>query len=156
MFLALRVLLRMYIDDELILVEFCPECLVLNQHFALQWRHNERDGMWYHQRRHCLLKRLFRRRSKKHQSSVSQAFVWGIHRSPVNSPHKGPVTWKMLPFDDVIMVTYNVILWWTFNTLRPGDAFMYQWTVSSLVQVTARHEGSLLLTWINFNPSMDK
>ena len=27
----------------------------------------------------------------------------GIHRSPVNSPHKGPVTWKMFPFDDVIM-----------------------------------------------------
>ena len=27
----------------------------------------------------------------------------GIHRSPVNSPHKGPVTRKMFPFDDVIM-----------------------------------------------------
>ena len=26
----------------------------------------------------------------------------GIHRSPVNSPHKGPVTRKMFPFDDVI------------------------------------------------------
>ena len=24
-------------------------------------------------------------------------------RWPVNSPHKGPVTWKMFPFDDVIM-----------------------------------------------------
>ena len=31
-----------------------------------------------------------------HQSSVSLAFVRGIHRWPVNSPHKGPVTWKML------------------------------------------------------------
>ena len=27
----------------------------------------------------------------------------GIHRGPVNSPHKGPVTRKMFPFDDVIM-----------------------------------------------------
>ena len=27
----------------------------------------------------------------------------GIHRWPVNSPHKGPVTRKMIPFDDVIM-----------------------------------------------------
>ena len=27
----------------------------------------------------------------------------GIHRSPVNSPHKWPVTRKMFPFDDVIM-----------------------------------------------------
>ena len=36
----------------------------------------------------------------KHQSSASLAFVWRI----VNSPHKWPVTRKMFPFDDVIMV----------------------------------------------------
>ena len=41
----------------------------------------------------------------KHQSSASLAFVWGIHRGPVNSPHKGPVTRKMFPFDDVIVNT---------------------------------------------------
>ena len=48
---------------------------------------------------------------RKYQSSASLAFVWGIHRSPVNSPHqgpvnspyKGPITRKMFPFDDVIM-----------------------------------------------------
>ena len=40
----------------------------------------------------------------KHQSSASLAFVRGIHRSPVNSPHKWPVTRKMFPFDDVIML----------------------------------------------------
>ena len=40
----------------------------------------------------------------KHQSSASLAYVWGTHRGPVNSPHKGPVTRKMFPFDDVIMV----------------------------------------------------
>ena len=40
---------------------------------------------------------------KKHQSSASLASVRGIHRWPVNSPHKGPVTRKMFPFDDVIM-----------------------------------------------------
>ena len=39
----------------------------------------------------------------KHQSSVSLAFVWGIHRGTVNSPHKWPVTREMFPFDDVIM-----------------------------------------------------
>ena len=39
----------------------------------------------------------------KYQSSASLAFVWGIHRGPVNSSHKWPVTRKMLPFDDVIM-----------------------------------------------------
>ena len=35
---------------------------------------------------------------RKHQSSASLAFV-----SPVNSPHKWPVTRKMFPFDDIIM-----------------------------------------------------
>ena len=40
---------------------------------------------------------------RKHQRSASLAFVWGIHRRPVNSPHKWPVTRKMFPFDDVIM-----------------------------------------------------
>ena len=40
---------------------------------------------------------------RKHQSSVSLAFVRGIHRWPMNSPHKGPVTRKIFPFDDVIM-----------------------------------------------------
>ena len=44
---------------------------------------------------------------RKHQSSASLAFVQGIHQCPVNSPHKGPVTRKMFPFDDVIMVTAN-------------------------------------------------
>ena len=28
----------------------------------------------------------------------------GMHRWPVNSPHKGPVTRKLYPFDDVIML----------------------------------------------------
>ena len=40
---------------------------------------------------------------RKHQSSASLAFVRGIHRWPVNSPHKGPVIWKTFPFDEVIM-----------------------------------------------------
>ena len=35
---------------------------------------------------------------------LSLAFVRGFHRWPVNSPHKGPVTRKMFPFDDVIMM----------------------------------------------------
>ena len=44
----------------------------------------------------------------EHQSSASLAFVRGIHRWPVNSPHKGPVTRKMFPFDDVIMYSLTV------------------------------------------------
>ena len=42
---------------------------------------------------------------RKHQSSASLAFVRGIHRGPVNSPHKWPVKRKIFLFDDVIMAT---------------------------------------------------
>ena len=45
---------------------------------------------------------------RKHQNSASLAFVRGIHRGPVNSPHKWPVTRKMFPFDDVIMFILNL------------------------------------------------
>ena len=43
---------------------------------------------------------------RKHQSSTSLAFV----RWPMNSPHKGPVTRKMFPFDDVIMRCFVVVM----------------------------------------------
>ena len=53
---------------------------------------------------------------RKHQSSMSVAFLRGIHRSPVNSQHKGPVTRKKFPFDDVIMdcVDFWQETTWTF------------------------------------------
>ena len=40
---------------------------------------------------------------RKHQSSESLAVVRGTLESPVNSPHKRPVTRKMFPSDDAIM-----------------------------------------------------
>ena len=43
------------------------------------------------------------RDQRKHQSSASLAFVLGIHRWLVNSPHKGPVMRKIFPFDGAIM-----------------------------------------------------
>ena len=46
---------------------------------------------------------------RKHQSSASLAFVQEIHRGPVNFPHKWPVTRKMFPFDDVIMLVIAYI-----------------------------------------------
>ena len=44
---------------------------------------------------------------RKHQSSASLAFLWGIRWWPVNSPHKWPGTRKMFPFDEVIMLFEN-------------------------------------------------
>ena len=55
---------------------------------------------------------------RKHQSSVPLAFVKGIHRWPVDSPHKGPVTRKMFLFDDVIMLfqgLFNAAYIWYKN-----------------------------------------
>ena len=50
---------------------------------------------------------------RKHQSSASLAFVRGIHRGLVNSPHKWPVTRKMFPFDDIIVaIRLLCILTW--------------------------------------------
>ena len=69
---------------------------------ALQWRHNEHDGVSNNQHYDCFLNRLFRRRSKKTSKLRVAGPCEGIQRSPVNSPHKGPVTQKMFPFDDVI------------------------------------------------------
>ena len=43
------------------------------------------------------------RDQRKHQKLRVTDLVWGIHRWPVNSPHKGPVMQKMSPSDDVIM-----------------------------------------------------
>ena len=80
------------------------------QTVPFRWRHNGCDSVSNHKPRECLLRRLIRRTSKKHQSSASLAFVRGIHRRSMNSPHKWPVTRKMFPFDDVIMsaFSYNV------------------------------------------------
>ena len=75
---------------------------ILKCEFSLQLRHNELDSVSNHRRLVCLLNRLFRRWSKKRQSSASMAFVKGIHLSPVKSPHKGPITREMFPFNYVI------------------------------------------------------
>ena len=54
-------------------------------------------------------------RSKKHQRSAWEAVVRGIHRWPVNSPQKGPVTRKMFPFDDVIIFNLFCALWYIWQ-----------------------------------------
>ena len=53
---------------------------------------------------------------------MSLAFVRGIHRWPVNSPHKGPVTQNMFPFDDVITLRKRGV--------NPDFASRYSWNSS--------------------------
>ena len=64
---------------------------------------------------------------RKHQSSMSLAFVQGIHRGPVNSPHKWPVTRKMFPFDDVIMRVM-------FTRWHPWQIINHCWNRMILIQ----------------------
>ena len=80
---------------------------------ALQWCHNERDGVSNHQPHDCLLYRLFRRRSKKTSKFIaSLAFVRGMTgeypaQRPSNAenvsicwrhhvPHRITAEWSML------------------------------------------------------------
>ena len=69
---------------------------------SLQWRHGGRDSVSNHQRHDCLLNSDADQR--KHKSCAQLAFMWGIHRWPGNSPHKWPLTRKMFPFEDIIMI----------------------------------------------------
>ena len=64
---------------------------------------------------------------RKHRSSASLAFVRGIHRGPVNSSHKWPVTRKMFPFDDVIILGIDLVLpeYSGFSTLSSGCLCRY-------------------------------
>ena len=77
---------------------------------ALQWHHNERDGVYNHWRIDCLFNRLFMHRSKK----TTKLRVTGLYDRdpPMDSPHKGPATWKRFSFDDVIMVICYVFGGW--------------------------------------------
>ena len=61
---------------------------------------------------------------RRHQRSAPLAFVRGLHRRPVNSPHKEPVMRKMFPFDDVIMQKCGE----TINPLWPNDDMWWQRT----------------------------
>ena len=70
---------------------------------TLWWRHNERIVISNHQRLHCFLKCSFTHRSKKTSQLCVTGLCEGNSLWPVNSPHNGPVTRKMFPFDDVIM-----------------------------------------------------
>ena len=88
----------------------------------LRWRHNDRDGVSNHQPHDCLLNRLFRRRSKLTSKLCITGLCVGNSPGPVNSPHKGPITRKMFPFDDVIM---HVVAWGVEGCNH--DSYWHRW-----------------------------
>ena len=61
----------------------------------LQWRYNERDGVQITDVSIVFSTVCPGADQRKHQSSTSLAFVRGNHQWLVDSPHKGPITWKI-------------------------------------------------------------
>ena len=86
--------------EKLMIWDVMPLIMTL---LSLHWRHNDHDSVSNHQPRGCLLNLLFRRKYKKTSKLRVTGLCVGNSPGPVNSPHKGPVTRKMFPFDDVIM-----------------------------------------------------
>ena len=74
--------------------------LLYNLDHPLQWRHNECDGVSNHQPHGCLLKRLFRRRSKK----TSKLHVTGLCEG--NSPVTSEFCAQKSSYVE------NVTIWW--------------------------------------------
>ena len=75
---------------------------VLLTQMTLQWRHNGRNSISNHQPHDCLFNYIFTHWSKK--TSKLHVTDLCVGNSPVNYPHKGPVTQKLFPYDHVIMV----------------------------------------------------
>ena len=128
-------------------------CVVV---LSLQWRHNARDGVLNHQPHHCLLSRLFVRRSKK----TSKLCVTGLCAG--NSPGTGEFPAQMASNAE------NVSIWWRHHVpiyLAHANWMivlaLLQWhdrpSVSEAnTTVNEYHEtmGAPLLTCFNFNPRM--
>ena len=106
-----------------------------------QWRHNGRHGVSNHQPHDCSLNRLSGADQRKHQSSASLALVRGIHRWPVNSPHKWPVTRKKFLFDDVIMETRHLLM--KSTGVRSSK---FHWNVLQWLDLKIGHQESNLIT----------
>ena len=128
-----------------------PWKYAISTHRSLRWRHNGCDGVSYHQPYDCLFNRLFRRRSKKTSKHRVTGFCAGIHRGPVNSPHKWPVTRKMSPFDDVIMVGTEwagaTVRWHKLDTL--GSRQDGRYFADDIINCTFMNENACILMFSN-------
>ena len=80
---------------------------------------------------------------RKHQSSASLAFVRGIHRSPVNSPHKWPVTRKC----------FHLM---TSSWINPYTTIHRFWYRNRILSAEKYRLGDILLTKVFFRYIMSK
>ena len=75
------------------------------------------------------------------KNSASLAFVRGIHRWPVDSPHKEPVTGKMFAFDDVIMRCY-VVFWFSISQFYLYLSGLLNWH-NVIIRLPSDSEGTI-------------
>ena len=122
---------------------------------ALQWRHNERDGVSNHRLIHCLLSRLFKHRSKKisklrvtslcegnspmtgeflaqRASSAENATIWWRHHETVCRRHcgcKGWVDWGSKYFIPKNTLNFEIMIYWfaiaSSGALSPPHYLIY-------------------------------
>ena len=117
-----------------IYIRFCPCPLgLLHSHFTAT-NHGSKDqritvtSRWARWRLTLLASRLFAPTvcsgadQRRHQNFASLAFVRGIHRWPVDSPHKGQVMRKVFPYDDLITKTKQI----------PNKYCLSSWHISNI------------------------
>ena len=120
--------------------------LLCHKAVPLQWHRNEHDCISNHWHLDVCSAVYSGADQRKDQSSVSLAFVRGIHQWPVDSSHKGPLTQKMFPFDDIIVPQSS------FSTQRGSNAErglqgccnVFKWWLPQM-QVTIQESGTSLL-----------
>ena len=83
--------------------------VVRQSRVSLQWHNNELHGISNHLFPFVHSTICSDADQRKHQSFASLAFASGIHWSPVDSPHKGSVTWKIFLVDAVIKWTKHFL-----------------------------------------------
>ena len=118
---------------------------------SLQWRHNGCDCISNHQPHDCLLNRLFRRRSKKISKFRVTGLCAGNSPGPVNSPHKWPVTRKMFPFDDIIMMKWSqylhIVVASSYPSLLSHHRPCWHTSMSSCLSCLIGNQNHLVSRW---------
>ena len=82
-------------------------------------------------------------RSKKTSKPCITGFVRGIHQLSVDSPHKGPVTQKKLPFDDIIMT----VMFFTGHQISKNIQNLAHFSVAGYSKSCCHHEISCGTGW---------
>ena len=111
-------------------------------HNTLHWRHNDLDGVSNHQPYGCLLNRVFGRRSKKTSKLCVTGLCAGNSPGLVNSlhsPHEGPATLKMFPFDDVIMNAESIPM----SSCAAGNTYRGRFSMFFLLIMMTSSNGNI-------------